>query len=119
MPTLKLRFPSGRYHATPWGHHVNEGLIEWPPSPWRLLRALIACGFSSKGWSEVPEVARRLIDKFAGVLPSYQLPPASAVHSRHYMPTGGLAKGRDKPRSSSILGPTSAMVSCASTGRVN
>ena len=47
MPTLKLRFPGGRYHATPWGHHVNEGLIEWPPGPWRLLRALIACGFSS------------------------------------------------------------------------
>lgn len=86
MPTMKLRFPGGRYHATPWGHHVNEGLIEWPPSPWRLLRALIACGFSSQGWSEVPESARQLIDKLAGVLPSYQLPEASAAHSRHYMP---------------------------------
>lgn len=86
MPTLKLRFPGGRYHATPWGHHVNEGLIEWPPSPWRLLRALIACGFSSQGWSEIPETARRLIDKLAAVLPAYRLPPASAAHSRHFMP---------------------------------
>ena len=40
--TLKLTFPAGRYHATPWGRHVNEGVPEWPPSPWRLLRALVA-----------------------------------------------------------------------------
>lgn len=87
MPTVKLRFPGGRYHATPWGHHVNEGLIEWPPSPWRLLRAFVACGFSSQGWSDVPPVGRSLIDKLATVLPLYRLPAASAAHSRHYMPT--------------------------------
>lgn len=86
MPTLKLRFPGGRYHATPWGHHVNEGLIEWPPSPWRLLRAVIACGFSSQGWDEVPPVACRLINKLAAVSPLYRLPNASSAHSRHYMP---------------------------------
>ncbi len=96
MPTVKLRFPGGRYHATPWGHHVNEGLIEWPPSPWRLLRAFIACGFSSQGWSKVPPVAQRLTDKLATVLPLYSLPPASASHSRHFMPTGTLEKGREK-----------------------
>jgi len=96
MPTVKLLFLGGRYHATPWGHHVNEGLIEWPPSPWRLLRAFIACGFSSQGWSEVPPLARRLIDKLAAVLPSYRLPPASAAHSRHFMPVGVLAKGREQ-----------------------
>jgi len=96
MPTVKLRFPGGRYHATPWGHHVNEGLIEWPPSPWRLLRAFIACGFSSQGWSEVPPVARRLIDKLAAALPLYHLPAASAAHSRHFMPVGVLAKGREQ-----------------------
>ena len=96
MPTLKLRFPGGRYHATPWGHHVNEGMIEWPPSPWRLLRALIACGFSSQGWTEIPPHAQQLINKLAGVLPSYQLPEASAAHSRHFMPVGVLAKGREQ-----------------------
>ncbi len=40
--TIQLTFPAGRYHATPWGRHVNEGAAEWPPSPWRLLRGLIA-----------------------------------------------------------------------------
>jgi CRISPR-associated protein Csb2 len=96
VPTLKLRFPGGRYHATPWGHHVNEGLIEWPPSPWRLLRALIACGFSSQGWAEIPPPAQQLINELAGVLPSYRLPTASAAHSRHFMPVGVLAKGREQ-----------------------
>ena len=41
MPTtLVLTFPWGRYHANPWGRHVNEGAVELPPSPWRLLRAV-------------------------------------------------------------------------------
>jgi CRISPR-associated protein Csb2 len=96
MPTLKLRFPGGRYHATPWGHHVNEGLIEWPPSPWRLLRALIACGFATQQWREVPPLATSLIDKLADVLPSYCLPKVTAAHSRHFMPIGELGKGREK-----------------------
>jgi len=96
MPTLLLRFPGGRYHATPWGHHVNEGLVEWPPSPWRLLRALIACGYAKLGWDEVPEPGRRLIEALAGTLPRYRLPRATVAHSRHYMPTGVLEKGREK-----------------------
>lgn len=96
MPTLLLRFPGGRYHATPWGHHVNEGLVEWPPSPWRLLRALIACGYATEGWIEVPSVARRLIETLASTLPHYHLPPATVAHSRHFMPIGILEKGREK-----------------------
>ena len=96
MPTVKLQFPGGRYHATPWGHHVNEGLVEWPPSPWRLLRALIARGFSSQGWDEVPPLACRLIEKLAAVLPLYWLPPVSVAHTRHFMPVGTLKQGREE-----------------------
>ena len=96
--TLAFRFPAGRYHATPWGHHVNEGLIEWPPSPWRLLRALIAVGYSSGLWNinGLPDVACSLLEKLAAELPSYHLPPLAGAHSRHYMPTGVLEKGREK-----------------------
>lgn len=96
MPTLRLRFPGGRYHATPFGNHVNEGQIEWPPSPWRLLRALIACGFTTQRLREIPPTAQKLVEKLAGTLPSYRLPAASAVHSRHFMPIGSLEKGREK-----------------------
>ncbi len=95
MPTLLLRFPGGRYHATPWGHHVNEGLVEWPPSPWRLLRAFVACGYTKLGWQEVPNAGRKLIETLARGLPVYRLPQASVAHSRHYMPTGGLKSGRE------------------------
>ncbi|MCY3018312.1 MAG: type I-U CRISPR-associated protein Csb2 [Planctomycetota bacterium] len=96
MPTLLLRFPGGRYHATPWGYHVNEGQIEWPPSPWRLLRALIACGYAALGWQTVPPVGRRLIEVLAGTLPTFHLPPASPAHSRHYMPLGKFKKSSDR-----------------------
>ena len=54
MPVnLKLTFPSGRYHATPWGRHVNEGAPEWPDleamlPPLSGLRVLdLGCGY---GW---------------------------------------------------------------------
>ena len=96
MPTLVLRFPGGRYHATPPGHHVNEGIVEWPPSPWRLARALLACGYATQHWEEVPAAGRRLIDALCGCLPEYRLPPAALGHSRHYMPMAVFDKGREK-----------------------
>lgn len=90
MPTIQIRVPAGRYHATPPGSHVNEGHLEWPPSPWRLLRALIACGFNTQHWTEVPEVAKSLVEKLASQPPRYWLPPVSMAHTRHYMPIGGM-----------------------------
>jgi len=42
MFAVAFRFIAGRYHATPWGRHVNEADVEWPPSPWRIIRSLIA-----------------------------------------------------------------------------
>lgn len=92
MPTsFAFRFPAGRYHATPYGHHVNEGLIEWPPSPWRLLRALISVGYTSGGWNGTPPtVARSLIEKLSAEPPHYRIPQTVGTHSRHYMPIGVL-----------------------------
>ncbi|QYM78793.1 type I-U CRISPR-associated protein Cas5/Cas6 [Horticoccus luteus] len=90
MPTLSVRFIGGHYHATPWNKAQNEGAVEWPPSPWRLLRALIATGYAKlPEWQEgvPPPVARSLIERLASVLPAYKLPPATGAHTRHYMPT--------------------------------
>ena len=88
---LQLRFPGRRYHATPWGAHVNEGQIEWPPSPWRLLRALLSTGFTKLGWPPdgPPSVARRLIERLAEQAPEVVLPPVSLAHSRHYVDAAG------------------------------
>ena len=91
MIHLEFRFPGGRYHATPWGHHVNEGLVEWPPSPWRLIRAFIATAFTKLSVPDpVPpdHPLRALVTALAARVPSYRLPPCPATHSRHYMPLG-------------------------------
>ncbi|MEX1028056.1 MAG: type I-U CRISPR-associated protein Csb2 [Candidatus Paceibacterota bacterium] len=90
MITIAIDFPAGRYHATPWGSHVNEGLVEWPPNPWRLMRALIATGFAKLHWDEVPEDAKTLMSQLASVLPEYHLPKGQLAHTRHYMPSGGF-----------------------------
>jgi len=92
MIQIEFSFDSGRYHATPWGSHVNEGIVEWPPSPWRICRALLATGFAKKGWLEyeIPDTAVELINSLCAQLPSYSLPPATIAHTRHYMPIGGM-----------------------------
>jgi CRISPR-associated protein Csb2 len=86
MPIIEFHFPAGRLHATPWGRHVNEGAVEWPPSPWRLLRALVAT-WHLKAKTEVTEPAvRELMQTLASKPPVFQLPQASLGHTRHYMP---------------------------------
>ncbi len=89
-------FPAGRYHATPWGHHVNEGLVEWPPSPWRVIRALLATGYTKLGWQQVPDDMRALVEALAATTPTYRLPRATNGHTRHYMPIKGWKKGIQK-----------------------
>lgn len=98
MPTLLLRLPGRRFHATPWGHHVNEGQVEWPPSPWRLLRAFLSVGYTHLQWPDAgpPPEAERLINKLASVLPRYCLPRAAGAHSRHYMPIGEMKDGVER-----------------------
>jgi len=88
MIALRLRFPAGRYHATPWGRHVNEAAIAWPPEPVRILRALIACHHRKADKGQFSDEALAdLIDALARELPVYRLPDAVSAHTRHYMPS--------------------------------
>lgn len=83
---IALAFPGGRFHATPWGHHVNEGLPEWPPSPWRLLRALVATWKRKLLPDAVGEgTMESLLGKLASP-PLFMLPRATLGHTRHFMP---------------------------------
>ncbi len=84
MIAISFRFVAGRFHATPWGRHVNEGAIEWPPSPWRILRTLTAVW--KRTLHEVPKEAVEPIFRALAEPPEFVLPPASTGHSRHYMP---------------------------------
>lgn len=95
MPIIRFQFPGGRYHATPWGSHVNEGVVEWPPSPWRLLRALLAVGFATEGWDTAPPLAESLVRALSACVPSFRVPPALLAQSRHYMPLAKLENGRE------------------------
>ena len=86
MIAVSLRLLAGQYHATPWGRHVNEGEVEWPPSPWRLLRLLLATWHTKAAHRVDETVMRRLVDRLAASLPEYRLPPITLAHTRHYMP---------------------------------
>lgn len=88
MLVLSFNFPGGRYHATPWDRHVNEGAVAWPPEPWRILRALIATWHhKAKHTSRHTETTLlALLESLASELPEYALPAASQSHTRHYMP---------------------------------
>jgi CRISPR-associated protein Csb2 len=87
MTILEVSFSASRFHATPWGRHVNEGAVEWPPSPWRILRGLIATWYLKTTREEVSELLmRKLIEILVEHPVTYQLPPASLGHTRHYMP---------------------------------
>ena len=82
---LSIQFLTGRYHATPWNHQVNEGVVEWPPSPWRILRALVSAYYRLP---EQPDrtLMNQLLNKLVNQPPSYALPEHTAAHTRHYMP---------------------------------
>ena len=88
MFALTFGFPAGRYHATPWGRHVNEADVAWPPEPWRILRALIACYWRKGDRARWPaDRLAELIDALAATPPIYALPEGAVhAHTRHFMP---------------------------------
>ncbi len=87
MIAFAFAFPAGRYHATPWGRHVNEADVAWPPEPVRILRALIATWHRKGDHAQFSkDLLCRLIDQLASELPVYYLPEAVHAHIRAFMP---------------------------------
>src|SRR5947209_20195295 len=84
MTTVRLTFAAGRYHATPWGRHVNEGVPEWPPSPYRFLRALYDV-WQRKCFELAEDEVRPVLETLAESNPQFTLPPAVATHTRSYL----------------------------------
>jgi len=89
---LEQRFPLGRFHATPWRVNPFDDRGEWPPSPWRLARAVIARWYQ---WDrESGEGDEAALDGLLRALVtssfSYFLPPAARRGAvlRQYQPTG-------------------------------
>lgn len=93
MLAIKFTFTANRYHATQWGRHVNEGVLEWPPSPWRILRSVIATWQRTRP-DLAPNRVTPLLEALASERPHFKLPAASAGHTRHYMPYNEGARQR-------------------------
>jgi len=93
MPVvISQRFPLGRFHATRWNQNPFEDPFgEWPPSPWRLLRALAARWFQySRETGDTNEAVRNeLLQALASSVPSYRLPKLTwhGKPLRQYQPT--------------------------------
>jgi CRISPR-associated protein Csb2 len=91
MLAIRMRFLAGRFHATPWGHHVNEGVVEYPPSLWRLLRSLVATFYrvfparahENGGHNDSVLQLKGILAKLSAP-PEFRLPNAAVAHTRHY-----------------------------------
>jgi len=93
---VELTFLTGRFHATAWGRHVNEAVPEWPPSPFRLLRALVDAWYRKH--EDIPaDVVRRLLEKLSEP-PVFLLPRARASHTRSY-----LAQNSEDPTDKKLI----------------
>lgn len=82
MIALEVHFLAGRFHGNGWHSAHNEGVPEWPPSPWRILRTLVSAAYAE----DLPrEAVEPLVEKLRA-LPRYRLPLAVDAHTRHYVP---------------------------------
>ncbi len=82
MLGIELRFPAGRYHANPWGRNINEGDVEWPPSPYRLIRCLIDVW--KRRWPELDKERFKAVMNALSGAPRYCLPEAATGHIRTF-----------------------------------
>lgn len=97
MTTIALHFLAHRFHANPWGRHVNEGVAEWPPSPYRLLRALYDAWKRKR--PDLSEAAvSSLLQALSAEPPRFGLPRATASHTRAY-----LSSNSEDPTDKSLI----------------
>jgi len=97
---IAIRFLTGRAHLHHWHAHHSDGKVDWPPSPWRLLRALVAA--AGTGLTSLPEPLDESISdtsddllpvsRIADVLarlaapPKIWLPRTGGGHTRQFLP---------------------------------
>lgn len=90
---LRQEFPLGRFHATPWrANPFDDFHGEWPPSPWRLVRAVTARWYQwAREAEREPDLAQ--LEKLQSALCkstyAFYLPPDARKGTplRQYHPT--------------------------------
>jgi len=98
MTTIQLTFPWGRFYATPWG--INSSRLrepEWPPSPWRLLRALVSAWFRAHPGQPPSDECKKLIETMGRELPLIGTGKVSFGQTVHWQPN---YEGSDKVNAS-------------------
>jgi CRISPR-associated protein Csb2 len=92
---LRQVFPLGRFHATPWRvNPFDDPYGEWPPSPWRFVRAVVARWYQwAREAPSQPSIAEAELDALVRALCTstycFHL-PETAVRGRplrQYFPT--------------------------------
>lgn len=89
---LRQTFPLGRFHATPWAvNPFDDSHGEWPPSPWRLVRAIAARWYQwAREADQQPDEAEleKLLGAFCTSRFSFHLPSHSSKGTslRQYFP---------------------------------
>jgi len=86
MIHIQVDFHTNQYQACAWGNHHSEGVIDWPPAPWRLLRAIAAGSYNVHLAEKHLPTLKQLLHKLAAVLPSYTLPPTTYIQHRSPRP---------------------------------
>ncbi|MDZ4389519.1 MAG: type I-U CRISPR-associated protein Csb2 [Gemmatimonadales bacterium] len=90
---LRQEFPLGRFHATPWRvSPYDDPHGEWPPSPWRLVRAVTARWYQcTRELGEESDIAKleQLQAALCNSTYAFHLPPDARKGSplRQYHPT--------------------------------
>jgi len=96
MTTIQLTFPWGRYYAHPWG--INPTRLreaEWPPSPWRLLRALVSAWFRAHPGQVPSAECIALVEALGRELPDIGVGKVSFGHTVHWQPNYGATAKED------------------------
>lgn len=97
MTAIRLTFPWGRYYAHPWG--INPTRLreaEWPPSPWRLLRALVSAWFRAHPGQPPSSDCVALVETLGRQLPEIGIGKVSFGHTVHWQPNYGATSAEDK-----------------------
>ncbi len=80
---LEQTFPLGRFHATPWKvFPYDDPHGEWPPSPWRLVRAMLARSYQldreiADSTEAHAKLREEVVRAFATSQVEWYLPPSS------------------------------------------
>ncbi|MCY6494600.1 type I-G CRISPR-associated protein Csb2 [Leptolyngbya sp. GGD] len=97
MIHIRVQFHMNQYQACAWGHLHAEGVIDWPPAPWRILRAIVAGAYNARLPEKQHSALKELLHKLASVLPSYTLPPTTYIQHRSPRPQVNLKTAKVGP----------------------